>query len=166
LILNAGAIFAPVALPLLVVLLAVLATLGAVVAASSSAGRAKVGELLRPVVSRLSDTGPGQELLYETGPLPDVGRVAGLFVPEDKWHKLAASLAIDIIGSSSYLLPVIGEAGDLGWAPLQALLIAGMYSKSSPYAAYVGFTEELLPFTDIIPTATLAWLKEFGPEIY
>eukprot|EP00968_Pinguiococcus_pyrenoidosus_P001365 scaffold62_cov256-Pinguiococcus_pyrenoidosus.AAC.23 len=34
------------------------------------------------------------------------------------------------------------------------------------YVAYFSFAEEILPFTDIIPTATLAWLRMYGPEVY
>lgn len=55
---------------------------------------------------------------------------------------------------------VLGEFTDLAWAPVFAVCVAAMYSESSPYAHYVGLLEELLPFTDIIPTATLAWIRE------
>lgn len=51
----------------------------------------------------------------------------------------------------------LGEFTDVAWAPTQAVLMAAMYSESSPYAAYVGMLEEILPFTDIIPSVTLAW---------
>jgi hypothetical protein len=37
------------------------------------------------------------------------------------------------------------------------MLMAAMYSDSSPYMHYVGLLEEILPFTDIIPSVTLAW---------
>ena len=121
--------------------------------------------ILHPVLNKLRDTPVGQQLLYNTGPRPTLSSVVETFMPQDQWRKLYASLAIDAIGSSSYLIPFLGESGDLAWAPTQAILVAAMYSRSSPYAAYFSFAEELLPFTDIIPTATLAWIREYGPEV-
>lgn len=38
--------------------------------------------------------------------------------------------------------------------------MAAMYSDSSPYMHYVGLLEEILPFTDIIPSVTLAWYTD------
>ena len=55
------------------------------------------------------------------------------------------------------MIQVLGEFTDLAWAPTQAIIMAAMYSETSPYMHYVGLVEELLPFTDIIPSATLAW---------
>lgn len=155
----------PLLLPL--VLLGVVAGLTMVLAAgvlaiSSRASRAKLQAALNPVVTKLTTTPVGQELLYETGPRPSPFRVVKALAPSDVWGKLVASLIIDFVGASSYALPGLGEFADLAWAPTQAVLMAAMYSESSPYAAYFGLLEEILPFTDIIPSATLAWLKEYG----
>jgi hypothetical protein len=51
----------------------------------------------------------------------------------------------------------LGELTDVAWAPTQAVIMAAMYADKSPYMHYVGLLEELLPFTDIIPSATMAW---------
>jgi hypothetical protein len=40
-------------------------------------------------------------------------------------------------------IPILGEAGDIAWAPISALLINAMYHSSSPYAGYFGFAEEV-----------------------
>jgi hypothetical protein len=80
-------------------------------------------------------------------------------------QKLLWSLAIDAIGSSSYLVPFAGESFDVAWAPLQTILIMALYEHVTPNLKYVSFLEEILPFTDVIPSATLGWLAEFGYPI-
>lgn len=135
---------------------------GIILALSSRTGRARVEAVMDPIIRRLTHTSTGQQLLYETGPRPSPLKVAKTFAPKGKWERLVLSLVLDAIGSSSYLIPVLGEFTDLAWAPVFAVCVAAMYSESSPYAHYVGLIEELLPFTDIIPTATLAWIRENG----
>jgi hypothetical protein len=45
------------------------------------------------------------------------------------------------------------------------ILLGAMYDDVMPNLKYIGFFEEILPFTDVIPSATLGWTKEFGPGI-
>jgi hypothetical protein len=156
-----------VGLPLLfpLVLLGLVAALTVAIASiilalSSRTGRARVEAVMDPIVRKLTHTATGQQLLYETGPRPSPMKVAKTFAPKGKWERLVLSLVLDTIGCSSYLIPVLGEFTDLAWAPVFAVCVAAMYSESSPYAHYIGLIEELLPFTDIIPTATLAWIRE------
>ncbi|CAI5734106.1 unnamed protein product [Peronospora destructor] len=99
---------------------------------------------------------PGEEALS-----PSVlSERAKEFVLESPSHKLVASLAIDFVGNATFVVPVIGELADIFWAPVSSGMVHTLYKESSPYARYFGFFEEVLPFTDIIPTATLAWMKE------
>lgn len=84
------------------------------------------------------------------------------YVMQAPSRKLAASLVIDAIGSATFVLPIVGELADLVWAPMSAIMLSTMYSHSSPGVKYVAFLEEALPFTDFIPTATLAWYVERG----
>ena len=42
--------------------------------------------------------------------------------------KLIVSILIDLIGMSTYLLPVAGEGADVGWAPVSAALIFWLYA--------------------------------------
>ena len=79
--------------------------------------------------------------------------------------KLLVSLLVDFVGSMSYLLPLVGEGFDLAWAPISMVLVGAMYDESTPALKYVALMEELLPFTDIVPSATLGWMKEFGPAL-
>ena len=69
--------------------------------------------------------------------------------------KLIVSILIDLIGMSTYLLPVAGEGADVGWAPVSAALILWLYGSGIFAAA--GFAEEILPGLDFVPTATIAW---------
>ncbi|GAB5368783.1 hypothetical protein AAMO2058_001349500 [Amorphochlora amoebiformis] len=76
----------------------------------------------------------------------------------DKWTKLVVCILIDFIGMSSYTVPALGEAADVGWAPVSALLIQYLFGNG--LITGVALVEELLPGTDIFPTATIAWILE------
>lgn len=70
-----------------------------------------------------------------------------------------ACLIMDLIGMSSYLLPFIGEAEDIIWAPISGLIFYLLFGKRrfGMIGGIFSFMEELLPGTDIIPTFTIAW---------
>ncbi|ETK78634.1 hypothetical protein L915_15387 [Phytophthora nicotianae] len=108
----------------------------------------------------------GQLLLFEGMPGEESLSTSALsarakeFVLENPSRKLVASLAIDFLGNATFVVPGLGEMADVLWAPVSAKMVDTLYKESSPHAKYVAFLEELLPFTDIIPTATLAWMKE------
>lgn len=76
----------------------------------------------------------------------------------DPGLKLALCLLIDLVGISSFAVPGAGEATDIGWAPVSAILIN--YLFGSPVFTSLALVEELLPGFDIIPTATIAWILE------
>eukprot|EP00747_Dinoflagellata_sp_TGD_P019331 gnl/TRDRNA2_/TRDRNA2_127101_c2_seq1.p1 gnl/TRDRNA2_/TRDRNA2_127101_c2~~gnl/TRDRNA2_/TRDRNA2_127101_c2_seq1.p1 ORF type:complete len:222 (-),score=32.72 gnl/TRDRNA2_/TRDRNA2_127101_c2_seq1:297-881(-) len=66
-----------------------------------------------------------------------------------------------MIGSSSYLFDVFagaGEASDFVWAPMEGWILSLLYGSNR--IGMLGFTEEILPLTDIIPTATFAWVLD------
>ena len=73
--------------------------------------------------------------------------------------QLALSLMFDAIGMATYLVPLIGEFGDILWAPIQAAYIYGMVgrSKLGVSLAAVGFAEEILPLTDFVPSCSITW---------
>ena len=77
------------------------------------------------------------------------------------------SLLIDFCGSASYLVPGVGEVVDVVfWAHCQTILLMALYDATSPKLKYLSFVEELLPFTDICPSATIGWLAEFAvPQV-
>ena len=72
--------------------------------------------------------------------------------------KLLVSLFIDLVGYSTYVVPVAGEAADVGWAPISAWLVWYLYGNI--WMAGLGFAEEILPGFDFIPTCTIAWLLQ------
>lgn len=91
--------------------------------------------------------------------------LAAVVLPVDMRGKLIASVLVDLVGSASYLIPFAGEGFDLAWAPISMVLVGAMYDGVMPNLKYLALVEELLPFTDVIPTATLGWMREFGPGI-
>ncbi len=79
-----------------------------------------------------------------------------------KNRTLVYSLIIDSIGMLSYLVPVAGDAVDFVWAPISGILIYFLFRKSlGIIGGAAGFIEELMPQTDIIPTATILWFIKF-----
>jgi len=160
----------PFFLPILVVLAGFAASvlgLGGVVYFSLPEGRKKVLEILHPVTSAFVATPVGQRLVYDTGSRPAPKTLAKAILPssEDVMARLFVSLAIDFIGSCSYLLPVVGETFDVAWAPIQTVLISAMYDDTTPSLKYISFAEEILPFTDFVPSATIGWTKQYSPLI-
>ena len=87
-------------------------------------------------------------------------RVPGL---EPPFVQLMLSILFDIIGMATYLVPVIGELGDLVWAPRQAAYIIGMVgvNRTGLVLGAIGFTEEILPFTDFVPSCSIAWFVAY-----
>jgi hypothetical protein len=55
---------------------------------------------------------------------------------------------------ASYVIPIFGETIDIAIAPISAAWIYFAYDNKVMSA--VGFIEEILPFTDIIPSCTIA----------
>lgn len=158
----------PFFMPILVILLTVGTStflLGAGVYFSTTKGRESASIVLGPLYSTFSSTNAGQQLLYQTGPRPSPSALARSVMPSDMVGKLVVSLLIDFIGSSSYLLPFVGEGFDLAWAPIQTIFIMAMYEESQPNLKYISFMEEILPFTDLLPSGTLGWVREFSPVL-
>ena len=71
------------------------------------------------------------------------------------WAKLALCVALDLAGDASELIPILGEATDLGFAPVEAGMIKLLFQSN--LLAGLGFLEEILPFTDVVPTFTISW---------
>ena len=76
-----------------------------------------------------------------------------------KMLKLFLGVIFDLIGMISYIIPGVAESVDLIWAPVSGILLAKMYSGwTGKIAGVLGTIEELIPFTDVIPTFTLTWV--------
>lgn len=162
-------IFLPLFIPVLFAVLTV-ATCGAgtglFLYGSTSGGRRWIQT--KVPLQNLVHTNPGQALLYPTGPRPNPVSLTRLVVPspDDTWGRLILSLLVDAIGSASYLVPVLGEVTDIAWAPLQTTVVMALYDTTTPNLKYVSFVEELLPFTDFVPSATIGWAAQFGPKLW
>jgi hypothetical protein len=77
--------------------------------------------------------------------------------------KLLICLLIDIVGSSSEMIPILGEFTDIISAPIAATVLQSVYGSKILF--FFEFAEEILPFTDIIPFATLCWVIDtYLPE--
>ena len=77
----------------------------------------------------------------------------------NKTSSLAFCILMDLIGMATYSIPVLGEIGDVFWAPISALIFFKMFGGwKGAVGGIFNFIEELLPGTDIIPSFTLMWL--------
>lgn len=75
---------------------------------------------------------------------------------------LVKSLIYDAIGMASASVPLVGPFLDLLWAPYAAKKMTQMFpGKKGKLASIIVFLEEILPFTDVIPTFTLMWLYTY-----
>lgn len=71
---------------------------------------------------------------------------------------LSLCILLDLIGLISYLLPFIGEAEDLLWAPISGIIFYIMFGKKMGlFGGIFSFLEEISPGLDFIPTFTIAW---------
>ena len=74
-----------------------------------------------------------------------------LFCMKKNYKKLAISILLDAIG----FIPLI----DIIWAPLSGYIMSKMYSGTKgKIAGIISFLEEIIPFSDFIPTFTLMWI--------
>lgn len=83
-------------------------------------------------------------------------------IKDDKYRKLFLGILFDLVGMASYIIPLYAETIDLIWAPISGFLLMKMYKGTTgKIAGFIGFIEELFPFSDIIPTFTLTWLYTY-----
>ncbi len=79
---------------------------------------------------------------------------------------LTICILMDLVGMATYLIPGLGEWGDLIWAPVSGFVFYKLFGgRLGLIGGIFDFLEELLPFTDIIPSFTIAWYirkKEIG----
>jgi hypothetical protein len=74
---------------------------------------------------------------------------------------LVLCLLLDAVGYFTYAIPVLGEFGDLIWAPVSGVIFYRLFGGwKGALGGLFSFTEEVLPFTDFIPTFTIGWLVQ------
>ncbi|MBL7702236.1 MAG: hypothetical protein JNM14_08295 [Ferruginibacter sp.] len=75
------------------------------------------------------------------------------FVPN-----IALCILLDVIGMASYLIPALGEFADVVWAPISGFLFYTLFGgRFGMIGGVLTFLEEVIPYTDIIPSFTIAW---------
>ena len=71
-----------------------------------------------------------------------------------KYKKLLLSIILDLVG----LIPLI----DIIWAPLSGYIMSKIYKgNKGKIAGIISFIEEIIPYSDFIPTFTIMWIYNF-----
>lgn len=79
-----------------------------------------------------------------------------------KTKKLILGILLDAIGMLSFTIPYIGEFSDVVWAPLAGFLMTKMYEgRVGKVAGLLTFVEEIIPFTDVVPSFTITWIYTY-----
>ncbi|BDU25537.1 MULTISPECIES: hypothetical protein [unclassified Flavobacterium] len=83
-------------------------------------------------------------------------------VEDNRTSKLIIGLILDAIGMVSFSIPLVGEFSDVIWAPIAAFIMTRMYKgRVGRVASILTFVEEIIPFTDVIPSFTLTWIYTY-----
>ena len=79
-----------------------------------------------------------------------------------KNRDLVLGILFDVIGTISFAIPLVGEFTDVVWAPIAGFLMTWMYKgKAGKVAGVFTFLEEIIPFTDFVPSFTLMWIYTY-----
>jgi len=74
---------------------------------------------------------------------------------------------MDAIGCATYVLPGIGEFGDIIWAPISAIIFYKTFGGwKGAFGGVFNFIEEILPGTDFIPSFTIMWFWKYWKAPY
>jgi hypothetical protein len=80
----------------------------------------------------------------------------------NKNRNLILGIAFDAIGMLSFSIPLIGEFSDVVWAPIAGFLMTWMYKGTvGKVGGIFTFLEEIIPFTDFIPSFTFTWIYNY-----
>jgi len=80
----------------------------------------------------------------------------------NKNRNLILGIVFDGIGMLSFIIPGIGEFSDVVWAPIAGFLMTQMYKGTvGKVGGIFAFIEEIIPFTDVIPSFTLTWIYKY-----
>ena len=72
--------------------------------------------------------------------------------------KLSFCILMDLAGLATYALPALGEWGDMLWAPISGLIFMKTFGgMTGVIGGIANMAEELIPFTDFIPTFTIGY---------
>ena len=75
---------------------------------------------------------------------------------------LILCIVMDLIGYATFALPFLGEFADLLWAPVSAFIFYKTFGGwKGAFGSVFNFAEEILPFTDFIPSFTIMWVWQY-----
>ena|SRR5688572_24371826 len=75
-----------------------------------------------------------------------------------KQPSLIFCVMMDLVGFATYSVPLLGELGDVLWAPISSLVFFATFgSWKGVLGGMFNFIEEILPGTDFIPSFTIMW---------
>lgn len=75
---------------------------------------------------------------------------------------LLLCIVMDVLGYATFALPGIGEFGDIVWAPISAYIFYKTFGGwKGTFGGIFNFVEEILPFTDFIPSFTIMWAWQY-----
>ena len=76
-----------------------------------------------------------------------------IFVPN-----IAVCILMDLVGMATYFFPGLGEFADIVWAPISGYIFYKLFGgRFGIIGGTLDFLEEIIPFTDVIPSFTIAW---------
>lgn len=80
----------------------------------------------------------------------------------NKKRNLILGILFDAVGMISFTIPMLGEFSDVVWAPIAGFLMTYMYKGTvGKVGGIFTFLEEIIPFTDFIPSFTLTWIYNY-----
>ena len=80
----------------------------------------------------------------------------------NKNRNFILGIVFDAIGMLSFSIPYLGEFSDVIWAPMAGFLMTWMYKGTvGKVGGIFAFLEEIIPFTDFIPSFTLTWIYNY-----
>jgi len=75
---------------------------------------------------------------------------------------LLICIVMDLVGYASYAIPGLGEFSDVVFAPISAIIFYRMFGGwKGAFGGLFNFAEEILPFTDFIPSFTIMWIYNY-----
>ena len=82
--------------------------------------------------------------------------------PNGVLPNIVICILMDLAGYASFVIPGLGEFSDIIWAPVSGFVFYKLFGgKIGLTGGILNFIEEILPFTDFIPSFTIAWFIKY-----